>query len=147
MTELFSTEIKPKRGAQGTLLFLFIFFFYCSLPFLQAKQQYIAGLSNEVMKYSLYITAGSFHVYILKRLNSGRLKVTHQHTPWSRWRCAGLEGRLHNISRCVNTSPPYILCKNCDWNMLHSCLFYILKDTGETKTKDKIKGWNHLKVM
>ena len=68
---------------------------------------------------------------------SERLKVTHQHTPWSHWRYAGLEGSWHNIAHCVNTSPPYILCKNCDWNTLHNFLFYILKDTGERKRDGK----------
>lgn len=70
-------------------------------------------------------------------LNGGSLKITHQHTPWSHWRCAGLEGSWHNIAHCVNTSPPYILCKNCDWNTLHNCLFYILENTGEKKEKIK----------
>lgn len=74
---------------------------------------------------------------MLQFLNSGKLKVTHRHTPWSHWRCAGLEGSWHNIAHCVNTSPPYILCKNCDWNTLHNCLFYILKDTGEKKKRIK----------
>ena len=78
---------------------------------------------------------------------AGSFEVTHRHTPWSRWRWADLEGSWRSTGRCANTSPPYILCKNCDWNTLHSCLFYILKDKNRGSneiTHRSFRFWGNL---
>lgn len=54
------------------------------------------------------------HPDISNNLFLQKYQDTHQHTPWFHLRRSGLEDSWHNIVRCVNTSPPYILCKNCD---------------------------------
>lgn len=118
MTELFSAVLEPQKYSPSE----------CSLFLCPGQQLILSGFHSSGSNQTDWLC--SHHTS-----EQQQFKFTHQHTPWSHCWCAGSGGSLHNIVRCANTSPPYILCKNCDWNMLHSCLFYILEDKRETQTE------------